>query len=122
MTHYINRRPSAFIGLVTLIVLLVGAFFIAKAMESKGVEAERTTTLQTEFLVNKDTEFEPRDSANPLENCDTEDSKHCVYQLTSDGMNNIPEKSSYTPADIEDYEAKGWIEPHPESGLGIYLN
>lgn len=35
MTHYINRRLSAFIGLVTLIVLLVGAFFVVKAMEIK---------------------------------------------------------------------------------------
>lgn len=40
MTQHVNRRSSAFIALVTLIVLIVGAFFIAKAMESKGVEVK----------------------------------------------------------------------------------
>lgn len=52
MTHYINRRSSAFIGLVTLIVLLVGAFFIAKAMESKGVVVEAKTASTTTYFYN----------------------------------------------------------------------
>lgn len=90
--------------------------------EKKEVKAEATTTLQSSFLVNKDTNFSPRESVDLGENCDPADTKHCVYQLTSEGMSNIPDQPSYTPAQIEQFEADGWIEPHPDSNPGLYTN
>jgi len=87
--------------------------------EEKEVK-EAKTTLQSNFLVNKDTNFSPRENVNIDENCDPADTKSCVYQLTSDGMSNIPDQPSYTPAEIEQFESRGWIEPHPNSNPGLY--
>lgn len=88
----------------------------------KEVKAEVKTTLTSDFLVNKNADFEPRDAANPLENCSSSSELHCVYQLTPEGMSNIPDQPSYSPADIAQFEADGWIEPHPDSNPGVYLN
>lgn len=50
MTHHVNGRLRTFI---VLIVLVVGAFFIARAVESKGVEVkvEKTTVLAEQWFV-----------------------------------------------------------------------
>ncbi len=88
--------------------------------EEKKEVKETKTTLQSNFLVNKDTNFSPRENVDIDENCDPADTKSCVYQLTSDGMSNIPDQPSYTPAEIEQFETNGWIEPHPDSNPGLY--
>ncbi|MBD1427039.1 hypothetical protein [Sphingobacterium arenae] len=114
-------------GVVTLFaVCVIGTASAAPNGNGDEKEAKKEvkeiTTLQSSFLVNKESAFEPRETANPSLNCDTEDTRHCVYELTSEGMSNIPEQSSYTPAEIDQFLADGWIEPHPDSDLAIYQN
>lgn len=90
--------------------------------EEKKEVKEVKTTLQSSFLVNKSANFEPRDTADPSNNCVTEETQHCVYQLTPEGMSNIPDQPDYTPAEIAQFETDGWIEPHPDSSPGLYTN
>lgn len=89
--------------------------------EKKEVK-ETKATLASNFLVNKESSFEPRDTVNPSTSCVTEETRSCVYQLTPEGMSNIPDQPSYTPAEIDQFEADGWIEPHPDSSPGLYTN
>ncbi|NGM67325.1 hypothetical protein [Sphingobacterium sp. SGR-19] len=113
-------------GAFTVFALcLIGT--VSAAPNGNGEEKEKevketTTTLQSNFLVNKESSFEPRDTADPNNNCVTEETQHCVYQLTPEGMSNIPDQPSYSPAEIAQFEADGWIEPHPDSSPGLYTN
>lgn len=73
-----------------------------------------------EFLVNKEGEFEPRGSVDIQLNCEPAATTHCVFNVTPDGMLNIPEQSTYSATEIQAFEANGWITPHPDSANGNY--
>lgn len=52
MTHLVNRRLRTFIGILTLVVLLIGAFFVVKAVESKEVVVETKAASTTTYFYN----------------------------------------------------------------------
>lgn len=108
---------------LSIFALVLAAFFVVNGMENKDEKhLEVKSTLVSDFLVNKGTAFSPRSTVNVSSNCIQTDSKSCVYQLTEEGMENVPDQQSYTPSQIEEFESNGWITPHPQSSSALYLN
>lgn len=108
---------------ITVFTFILGAFFFVNGMERKEERTPEVKTTQTSnFLVNKSAEFSPRATVDIDLNCESTDPRHCVYELTAEGMANIPSQSSYTPDEIDEYLLKGWIEAEPDSSPGLYAN
>lgn len=121
-TQIKNLVKSALLGVAVLGGAIAMQSFTAKQVVSDEVEIKENTALAPNFLVNKGTSFSPRSSVNTSTNCIQADSKSCVYELTEEGMENVPDQGSYTPSQIEEYESNGWISPHPQSASALYLN
>ncbi|MBE8719781.1 hypothetical protein [Sphingobacterium pedocola] len=114
-------------NLTVLGVALLGLAVTTQSFDNKEdveekADAKKSAVLAPNFLVNKGASFSPRNTVNPSLNCNQTDSKNCTYQITAEGMENVPEQESYTPTQIEEYESNGWIEPHAQSGLALYQN
>lgn len=122
MENLITHKGKALVGALLFGIAVIGSAFIGKT-DDKVVEnrSEKVVTAPS-FLVNKGSAFSPRTSVDIANNCDEPNTRHCVYQPTEEGMTEIPEKESYSQADIDNYVSQGWLLPHPSSGLALYVN
>lgn len=99
--------------LVAATAVSVSAF--TNATSARAIESDHMVQLGTN-------NFEQREEVDP-ENCAVAStSRRCLFDVTTSGKANIPEKSSYSASDIDSYTSNGWITPNTSSSLGLYVD
>lgn len=111
-------------ALFSILAIGIAALIVMTTTSSRAIESPQVQeTIEMDFLVNKGEDgFEQRMFVEPLIHCLNPDSRHCAYDVTEDGKNNIPQKGSYTTSEIDLYVLLGWIQANPDSGLALYNN
>jgi|GEM_PF-1599715 len=99
--------------LVAATAVSVSAFTNAKS--ARAIESDHMVQLGAN-------NFEQREEVD-VDNCTTAPvSRRCLFDVTSSGKANIPEKASYSDSDIDSYTSNGWITPNTSSSLGLYVD
>ena len=94
-------------------LLVAGVAFGGSAFTS----AKKTIT--NNFLVQR-TAGAYSQSPNGSGICSTVATSLCKYQVTASGLINIPNKTSYTPAEIASYVSAAYLTPVTSEGNKLY--
>lgn len=117
MNRKLFNFKNAAVAVVFSLVAFIG-FNSFKSVPVKSVPVKRVIT--SPFLVNKGTSGFQQRASVALSGCSVTSTLNCVYDVKLAGMINIPNKPSYTPAEISLYAANGWIAPRSGSSLAEY--
>ena len=101
-TQIKNLVKSALFG----VTVLGGAMVMQSFGEAENAQSEM-------HLVNKGSSYEPRPSYSSS-NCLDVSNETCAYEVLS--PENIPDESSFSPTEIQNFLNQGWISALPATG------
>lgn len=100
--------------------LLVAATAVSM---SAFTNAKSTRAITNDHMVQLGTNnFEQREDVDAGNCVVASTSRRCLFDVTSSGKANIPDKSSYSAAEIDTYTSNGWISSNTSSSLGLYVD
>jgi hypothetical protein len=106
-----NFKQIAFGLLVGALAIGFSAFTNAKkVMTTKATIAKYSITANNLVQPAADS-FQQAASASTADCTGATSDRLCVYDVTTTGKSNIPNQSSYTKADIDNYLSHSWIMP-----------
>ena|GEM_PF-1401933 len=118
MARIFNARlfVIAFFGFILALFL-----FLRLNANEKPTTEKKTVTIANDYLVQSGlNQFQQRNSPT-LGNCNGATSDyHCVYRVTEEGKENIPDDAGFNSDQIQDYLDSEWLEPQPGSSTNVY--
>ena len=107
---------NLFYGLAVAAIALATSAFTSMPDQSVG-KATRVGGITANYLVQPEVDsFKQFSFGTPDNlNCVGSSDRHCIYRVTPEGKDNIPDLTMYTRTQIDSYLSNEWIEPAPFS-------
>lgn len=86
----------------------------------KPNKAVKAGMITDNFIVQPTTDNFVQESSASTTNCGDPATRQCVYDVTTSGKSNIPDQSSYTAAEIDNYVSHSWLTPASGSSAALY--
>ncbi|NHA02506.1 hypothetical protein G7092_01795 [Mucilaginibacter sp. HC2] len=116
-----NFKKIAFGLLVGAMAIGFSAFTSAKSNNYVRVsKALKAGLIVDNFIVQPTLDNFTEQSAVNTGMCHSTATRQCAYSVTTTGKANIPDQSSYSADDIDDYVSNGWLSPASGSSAALY--